>query len=52
MIFERTDRGLEFRLSNVLQILSASAISTQLFFTKGFYFEIEFGIAFLYEKQF
>ena len=51
-ILERTDWDLQFGFSNVLQIMSANAISTQLFFTRGFYLEIEISITFLYEKQF
>ena len=51
-IFERTDGGLEFGFSNILQIISANAISTQLFFTRAFYLENEISITFLYEKQF
>ena len=51
-IFERTDWGLQFRFSNVLEIISANAISTQLFFTRGFYLEIEISITCLCEKQF
>ena len=49
---ERTDGGLEFGFSNVLQIMSANAISTQLFFTRGFSFDFEISITFLYEKQY
>ena len=51
-IFQRTNRTLSLRFSNVLQIMSANAISTQLFFTKGFYLQMEIRITFFYEKQF
>ena len=51
-IFERTDGGLEFGFSNVLQIISANAISRPLFFKRGLYLEIEISITLLYEKQF
>ena len=50
--FERTDGGLQLGLSNVLQIISANAISTQLFFVRGLFLEIEISITFLYEKQY
>ena len=50
--FQRTNRTLEFRFSNVLQIMSGNAISRHMFFTKGFYFEMAIRITFLYEKQF
>ena len=51
-IFQRTNRTLEFGLSNVLQIMSANAISRHMFFTRGFYLKMEIRINFLYEKQF
>ena len=51
-VFERPDRTLEFGVSKFLQIISANDISTQLFFTRGFYLEIEICITFLYEKQY
>ena len=51
-IFQRTNRTLEFGLRNVLQIMSANAISRHMFFTRGFYLEMEIRITFLYEKQF
>ena len=51
-IFQRTNRTLEFVLSNVLQIISANAISRHVFCSRGFYLEIEIRITFLYEKQF
>ena len=38
--------------ANVLQIISANAISRNLFFTRGFSLEIEISITFLYDKQF
>ena len=43
---------LESSFSNVLQIISADAISTLLFFAGGLFLEIEVTITFLYEKQF
>ena len=51
-IFQRTNRTLEFDLSNVLQIMSANAISRHLFLTREFYLEMEIRITFLYEKEF
>ena len=51
-IFQRTNRTLEFGLSNVLQIMSANALSRHLFLTRGFYLEMEITITFSYEKQF
>ena len=51
-IFQRTNRTLEFGLSNVLQIMSANALSTHLFLTRGFYLEMEIRINFFSEKQF
>ena len=51
-IFERIDGGVQFGFSNVLQIISANAISRQLFFTRGFFLEIKISITFLYDKQF
>ena len=51
-IFQRTCRTLDFVLSNVLQIMSANAICRHLFFTKGFFLEMEIRISFLSEKQF
>ena len=51
-ILKRTNRYLEFGLSNVLQIMSANAISRHMFFTKVFYLEMEMNITFLYQKQF
>ena len=51
-IFQRTNRTLELGLSNALKIMSANSISRHLFFTRGFYLEMEIRITFLYEKQF
>ena len=51
-IFQRTNRTLELGFSNVLQIMSGNGISRHMFFTGGFYFEMEIRITFLYEKQF
>ena len=51
-IFQGTNRTLEVGLSNVLQIMSANAISRRMFFTRRFYLEMEIRITFLYEKQF
>ena len=51
-IFQRTDRTLEFGLSNALQIMPANYISTHKSFRRGFYLEMEVRITFLYEKQF
>ena len=51
-IFQRTNRTLEFGLTNVLQIMSANAISRHMFFTRAFYLEMEMRITFLYENQF
>ena len=51
-IFQRTNRTLEFGLSNVLQIMSANAIARHMFFTRRFYLKREIKITFLYEKQF
>ena len=51
-ILQRTNRTLEFGLTNVLQIMSANSISTHMSFTRGFYLEMEVRITFLYEKQF
>ena len=51
-IFERTDRSGEFGFSNVLQIISANSISTQLFFTRGLELKIKITITFLYETEF
>ena len=65
-IFQRTNRTLEFGLSNILQIMSAtlefglsnilqimsaSAISRHMSSTRGFFLEKEIRITFLYEKQ-
>ena len=50
--FQRTSRTLEFGFSNVLQIMSGNAISRHMFFTRGFYLEMEIRITFSYEKQF
>ena len=50
-IFQRTNRTLELGFSNVLQIMSANSISRHLFFTRGFYLEMEITITFLYEKE-
>ena len=50
-IFQRTNRTLELGFSNVLQIMSANVISRHMFFTRGFYIEMEIRITFLYEKQ-
>ena len=51
-IFQRTNRTLELGFSNVLQIMSGNAISLHMFFTRGFYIEMEIRIAFLYIEQF
>ena len=51
-IFQRTNRTLQFGLSNVLQIMSPNAISRHMFFEREFYLEMEIRITFLYEKQF
>ena len=51
-MFQRTNRTLEIGLSNVLQIMSANAISRHIFFPRRFYLEMEMRITFLYEKQF
>ena len=51
-IFQRTYGTLELGFSNVLQIMSANAISRHMFFTRGFYIKMEIRITFLYEKQF
>ena len=51
-ILQRTNRTLELVFSNVLKIMSANAISRHLFFTRGFYLEMEIRITFLYEKKF
>ena len=51
-IFQRTNRTVEFGFSNVLQIMSWNAISKHMFFTRGFYLEMEIRITFLYELQF
>ena len=51
-IFQRTNRTLESGFSSVLQIMSANSISRHMFFTRGFYLEMEIRITFLYEKQF
>ena len=51
-IFQRTNRTLEVGFSNVLQIISGNAISRHMFFTRGFYLEMEIRTTFLYEKQF
>ena len=51
-IFQKTNRTLEFGFSNVLQIMSANSISRHMFFTRGFYLEMEIRTTFLYEKQF
>ena len=50
-IFQRTKRILEFGLSNILQIMSASAISRHMSCTRGFFLEKEIRVTFLYEKQ-
>ena len=52
IILQGTNRTLEFSLSNVLQIMSANSVSRDMFFTRGFYLEMEIRITFLYEKQF
>ena len=44
--------ALEFDFSDVLQSISANAISRHMFFKRGIYWEIEISITFLYEKQF
>ena len=51
-IFERTGGGLQFRFCNILQIISASALSTQLFFTREFDLKMKITITFLYETEF
>ena len=51
-ILKRSNRYIKFGLSNVLQIMSANAISRHMFFGRGFYLEIEIRITFLYDKQF
>ena len=51
-IFQRTNRTLELGFSNALQIMSTNAISKHMFFTRGFYFEMEIRTTFLYEKHF
>ena len=51
-IFQRTKRTLELGFSNALQIMSANAISKDMFFTRGFYLEMEIRTTFLYEKHF
>ena len=51
-MFQRTNRNVEFGFSNVLQIMSGNGISKHMFFTRGFYLEMEIRITFLYEKQF
>ena len=50
-IFQRTNRTLEFGFSNVLQIISGTALSGHLFLTRGFFLEIEIRITFLYENH-
>ena len=50
--FQRTNRTLKYGLSNVLKIMSANSICIHMFFTRGFYFEMEIRITFLFEKQF
>ena len=51
-ICQRTNRTVEFGLSNVLQIMSINAISRHMFFTRESYLAMEIRISFLYEKQF
>ena len=51
-IFQRANRTLEFGGNNILQIISANAISRHMFFTRRFYLEMEMRITSLYEKQF
>ena len=51
-IFQKTNRTIEFGISNVLQIMSGNAISRHLFFTRGFYLEMEMSITFLYKNSF
>ena len=51
-IFQRTNRTLELGFSNVLQIMSGNAISRHMFFTRGFYLEMEIRTTFFYQKQF
>ena len=51
-IFQRINRSLEFGFSNLLKMMSMNAISRHMFFTIGFYLEMEMRITFLYEKQF
>ena len=51
-IFQKTNRTLEFGLSNVLEIMSANTLSRHLFLTRGFYLEMEIRINFFSEKQF
>ena len=52
IIFQRTNRTLELGFSNVLQIMSANAISRHMLFTRKSYLEMEIRLTFLYEKQF
>ena len=49
---QRTNRTLELGFSNVLQSMSANALSRDLFLTRGLYLEMEARINFFYEKQF
>ena len=51
-ILQRTNRTLELGLGNVLQIMSANSISRDMCCSRGFYFEMEIRITFLYETQF
>ena len=51
-IFQITNRTVEFGFSNDLKIIMGNAISTLLFFTRGFYLEMEIRIIFFCEKQF
>ena len=51
MILQRTNRTVEVGFGNVLQIMSGNAISKHMFFTRGFYLEMEIRITFLYKKQ-
>ena len=51
-IFQRTNRTLELAFSTALQNMSANAFSRHMFFTGGFYLEMEIRRTFLYGKQF
>ena len=51
-IFQRPNRTVKLGFSNALQIMSANAISRHMFFTRGFYLEMEIRINILYVKEF